>query len=172
MATATEKIYKRKFIYELSEGDHVVINMTKDGAVTGKVEKVIRHISSGIRGKVGAHQVMIIEGTTEDGEFMQAEEDVLLRHEKEFNSFEKVGYDEVGVNDTILYTPEGRMPDGKKKNMMVGKVIKIEIEEHEDTVFKNHRLKGHVEKKIYVRTKYGPDPDILTDTTNSHWVKC
>ncbi len=191
MATA-EKIYARKFIYELSEGDQVVIDLTKNGAITGKVEKVIRHISSGIRGKIGAHQIMIIEGTTADGEFMQAEEDVLLRHEAEFNSFEKVGYDEVCVNDTLLYTPEGRMPDGKKKNMMVGKVIKIEIEEHEDTVFKNCKLKGphhqstiggsdsekgfvlrgHVEKKIYVLTKYGPDPDILTDTTNSHWVKC
>ncbi len=171
MATL-EKIYARKFIYEFREGDQVAIGITKDGAITGTVEKIIRHISSGIRGKVGAHQVMIIEGTTADGEFMQSEEDVILRHESEFNSFEKVGYDEVNVGDTILYTPEGRTPDGKKKNMMVGKVIKIENEEHEDSVYKNYRFKKYIEKKIYVRTKHGPDLDILSDTNNSHWIKC
>ena len=156
------KVYKRAFIHEISEGDNVVVNMTVKGAIIAKVSKIIKVIiPSRNGGKVGSHQLTVFEAKLPDGTIMNREEDILMRLEPEFKTFEKVGYDEVEKNDILLYTSE------KTGTKTTGKVVDIKIEQNADQEFKGHRFIGHLEKKIFIKTQHGSDLDEITDTTNS-----
>ena len=156
------KVYTRAFIHEISEGDQVVVEITVKGAVVAKVSKIIKVIiPSRNGGKIGSHQLTVFEAKLPDGTLMNREEDILMRHEPEFGTFEKVYYDEVKKNDVLLYKSE------KTGAKTIGKVVDIKIEQNADQEFKGHRFVGHLEKKIFIKTQHGSEIDEMTDTINS-----
>ena len=161
----TSKVYTRAFIHEISEGDHVVVDITVKGTTVAKVSKIIKVIvPSKNGGKIGSYQLTVFEAKLPDGTIMNREEDILMRLEPEFKTFEKVGYDEVNKNDVLLYKSE------KTGTKTIGKVVDIKIEQNKDQEFKGHRFIGHLEKKIFIKTQHGTDLDEITDTINSIFV--